>query len=151
MSSDSPLPTSNLDSKSADDTTILASLQYKQDLRRHFTTLIGGIGQHWLNSFFFFAQQELFGFGFSLNAIDVACVVFCSRLRGLARVVPTFVTLSLRLFRLGMRKFVSLMEKRESSSFRRTTGKTHHLPFPANHPSAALWFVKMCSDASLMD
>ncbi|KAF7344056.1 putative amino-acid permease C11D3.08c [Mycena venus] len=50
MSSDSPLPTSNGDSKSADDTTILASLGYKQELKRHFTIL------------------ELFGFSFSLNA-----------------------------------------------------------------------------------
>jgi hypothetical protein len=86
MSSDSPIPTLDRDSKSADDTAILASLGYKQELRRHFTTLVGGIAPHRPTSHFFFAQQELFGFGFSLNAVapNVACVVFCSRLRGLA-------------------------------------------------------------------
>jgi hypothetical protein len=55
MSSDSPLPTSNPDFKNADDTTILASLGYKQELKRHFTTLAGGIAQHRLTSHFFFA------------------------------------------------------------------------------------------------
>ncbi|KAJ7902205.1 amino acid permease-domain-containing protein [Mycena leptocephala] len=62
MSSDSPIPTLDRDSKSADDTTILASLGYKQELRRHFTTL------------------ELFGFGFSLNAVapNVAATLYYS-------------------------------------------------------------------------
>ncbi|KAJ7760304.1 amino acid/polyamine transporter I [Mycena maculata] len=62
MSSDLPLPSLDRDTQSANDTTVLASLGYKQELKREFTTL------------------EMFGFGFSINAVvpSVAATLYYS-------------------------------------------------------------------------